>query len=471
MKKTIVKILSVILCLLMAFFFASCEQVEVSQPTPTPTEKPFEPQNAGELWAKIDETMNTIKSYETAANMLLVFYSQGMRIETSTVMKGIFVAEEGKEFSYTSGVVNMTNKEASLNETYTSTTAFYNGKMYIQNKMGDFDQKFCSDMTYSDFLVAQSDSFINDLDILGCTTSDFTKNEDGTWSLNFSGYTKKVINSFLKESSITEKELGGDILDMEIKVKADADFLVTKMNIALVFDESDNSGKLPALTMIQDYSNHNAVEPDYTLIKTEEFKEVADVRVLDKVEESIDNIKKATSGKVTIKTIQKTTVGSYKETENVTTTMSYSDAGGSFSYDISVAEQEGTAKYTYKNGVETVKYNGQTTQEAMSEDVARDIVEAYIEYSEFDNNSVVNIEKVNANVYKFIFGGTALTKWKEGFEQSGFKVTAVTQTYTITFEGEAVKQIDSNVSVKGTYSSMNFSTQINAVTNYSDIVQ
>lgn len=455
MKKLLLNAICLVLCLLMMLSFASCdsESQPTPAPTPTPTEKPFEPATVQELWNKINETMEALESYESKGDMQMTVYNVGMKIDTVSTVTSVFYIKEGNEFSYIDSEVKMTCKEASLDETYKNVVAFYNGKMYIQNKTGDFDQKFCSTMTYTDFLVAQSDRFISDIDMLGCTDASFSKNDDGTWSLDFSGYTKKVINAFLKESEITEKDLGGDIVDMEINVLADSAFLATKVTIKLVFDNDENSTTTPALSMVTEYSKHDAVEPDYTVIKTEEYVEVADVRILDKVEDGIENIENAKNADFELEVKETTEAFGNKNTYTEKDTISFGEENGGYYYNITAKTDQATITISYKNGVQTYKQGGQSQSAEMTDDTARSTIKTLINHAGFNKLAVSAIEKTGENVYKFTIGQPEATAYKQYFANNGVTFTSATQTIIVTMDGDNVKKVESKLVVKGSYKS------------------
>ena len=66
--------------------------------------------------------------------------------------------------------------------------------MFVSSEQGDSVQKLYSPLTkdeYIAYLEKQEDAL--DIDFEACVNKTFAKNEDKTWTLTYSGYTKKVI--------------------------------------------------------------------------------------------------------------------------------------------------------------------------------------------------------------------------------------------------------------------------------------
>ncbi|MBE7092970.1 MAG: hypothetical protein E7365_07335 [Clostridiales bacterium] len=446
MKKAAIKIVCLMMCLLLVISFSACDKInDFIAPTPTPTEKPYEPKDAQELWQKIDGIMNDLESYESKENANMIIFNTGYKMEATAEGKGIYYLKKGEEFFYNSAYTKMVCKEASIDEAYENLVAYNNGKMFLRNIEGKFERSFCSEMTYEEFLVAQSDQFLNELDVLACTDAKYTKNEDKSWTLDFSGYTKKAINGFLKDMEFTEKELGSDITDMKIHVIANELFYVTKMEIELVFDE-DATAK-PVIKVTSEYSKHNAVEPDRSIINEGSFAKVDDVRIIKTVKNAVKALKDARSGSFILDV--KETVGNthtYTETDTVT----YGEQNGGYYYDINAKLSQGTITIKYKNGTQTIKSGSESESGAMTDEMAKKFIESLVDQVGFNELYISAIEKQGENSFKFLISNPDNNQYDEFFKQNGIKKIGSDQTVIVTLENGEVKKIESKITVNGT---------------------
>lgn len=449
MKKSVIKVVSLILCLLFVVSFTSCDKIaNVEAPTPTPTEKPYEPKDAQELWQKVDGAMSEIESYESKEKATMTVFNLGYKMDVTSEGTGIYYVKKGEEFFYNSTLTKMFCKEASVDEAYENLVAYNNGKMFIRNIEGRFEQNFCSEMTYEEFLVAQSDKILGEFDVLSCTSAQYVKNDDGTWTLDFSGYTKKAINGFLKEADITEKELGTYVSDMKINVVANELFLATKMEIELVFDEESTAK--PVMKFSAEYSKHNQVVPDRTMINEGSYAKVDDVRIIENVEKAVKALKNARNGSFVLDVKETITALGEQNTYTEKDTVSFGEENGGFYYNISAKLSQGTVTIKYKNGTQTVKQGSNSETVASTDDESRKFIQNLIDQVAFDDLYITAIEKSSENSFKFIVSDPNEDLYDEFFKQSNIKKIFSTQNVIVTLEGGEVKTIVSTITFEGT---------------------
>lgn len=447
--KRIYSVFCFVLCAVMLFSFTSCKKNSTAGGSGE--EKPFEPSDAIALWNKIDETMCNIKSNETDMTMKMVQYLYGMKYDLSGTNHVIEVESDGDFYSYTQQSMTVTCEEAEYSETSESVTAYYNGKMYISNKSEGVDQKFCSAMTAEEFIEADSDDSIKDIDFTDCAKSEFSKNEDGTWNLKFSAYTKKQINVMLDGMEMEEGEMGADILDMEVTVLADTEFRAKQMSIKLVFEIEEDSTVIPEFAVTNNYSKFNEAQPNPDAIKTEEYTEVDDVRVLDNVEDSIKDIQNASSGKFKYDLKQSTRVYGQTSTYTEKNTITYGKENGGYYYDVS-ANISGT-KYTinYKGGKQTITQGSEKNSTSQSEEDAKAFIDGLIDCASYHAELVSKIEKTDEGVYKFTIDNPDISEIKQNLAASEIAVKSGSQEMIVTLSDGSVTRIENKLKINATY--------------------
>ncbi len=449
MKNQMLKISCLAMCLLLAISFTACDKItEIVAPTPTPTEKPYEPENTQELWKKIDGIMNDLESYQAKETAQMIIFNTGYKMEFSAQGKGYYFVKKGEEFFYNSTHTRMFCKELSMDESYETLIAYNNGKMFIGNVEGNFKSNFYSEMTYEEFLVAQSDKYLDEIDLLDCTKATYVKNADETWTLDFTGYTKKAINIFLKDMDLTEKELGSAITDMKVHVEANQQFYVTKMQIEFVFDE--NSTAKPSIKVISEYSDHNVLVVDRTIINEGNYTKVDDVRIIDIVKDSIKALKNARNGSFVLEVKETTKAFGETSTYTETDTVTYGEQNGAYFYDITAKLNQGTITIKYKNGTQTIKSGSQSESGAMTDETARQFVESLIDQVGFEPIYIYAIEKMNANSFEFHIMDSDNARYDEFFNQNGITKSSCVQSVLVTLENGEVKKFSSKTTLEGT---------------------
>ena len=105
--------------------------------------------------------------------------------------------------------------------------------------------------------------------------------------MEFSGYTKKSLDAFLKSMELKEDYFGADIDDMHITATCNKEFYATTISIKFVFD--DDASVKPKFDSKGTYSKFNEVTIDTSKINDADYKLVDDVYILDTVQENIND--------------------------------------------------------------------------------------------------------------------------------------------------------------------------------------
>ena len=175
MKKYI-RFLLPLMCAVLLLGLAACKQEE-------PVEPPYEPESASALWNKVDETMNALQTYEMTGDVKVVFYSTGYKFTINGTTNSVYTDES----VFNKTVTELACAELSLSQTTTSVEAYHEGKMYRAVDDGTYSQKFCSPMSMDEYADFKTDDLVVSIDIEDCTSAAFSKGEEDTWNLDFSG--------------------------------------------------------------------------------------------------------------------------------------------------------------------------------------------------------------------------------------------------------------------------------------------
>ncbi len=477
MKKFILYFNCFALCLIMALSFAACniEKGGKNGATATPVPTPFEPKTAQELFEKAEDTMESLQSYEAKSTVNMATNSYGVKISATLTGIDIKYLEKGNEFSYSSYEAETISKhqDADITQTQKEVKAYSKGKMYLLNKKEGVDQKFCSSMSYETFADLNKETrdysivgFFKNENVFSCSNNTFNKNDDGTWQIQLSGYDDNAIKSFMEDyDDAWEKTT---IKDIKTTLNINSSFCLTKMLFEVVFDE--NAQNEPKLQITVDFLNYNSVTPDYSLIDTTQFKEINSLEILEKVNNNYYKFAKLKSGNVVIEKVDTVLFGTETRSYSSKRTLAFDEVDGGLTYKIIVEEAGyGTTVFTYKDGERTVETNGEKTTGSESEDFAWSTVQTILNYDEFDRNSVVNIEKVSENVYKFTFGGSVIEDLKDYYESDYVTVRSITKTMIVAMDGNNIKKTECETKMDGYDETQHISCITKTTTIYTNI--
>ncbi len=414
----------------------------------------FKPKTANELWEKIDATMNKLNSYEADGTGKLTFQAMGFPVASELTMKTIVTDNNKKDFYYYSAseiTVKMDIPFMEQSETTKSIEAFHNGKMFISTESADSVQKFCSSLTadeYAEYREKQSTDS-DDIQFDDCTNAAFTHNEDETWTLSYSGYTKKTINQMMDSFGMNEETLDFDIEDMEITIQADKKFRVMEMKIKFVFD-AENTSSAPTFEMTTKYSNYNEVTPITDTLNPDDYKEIEDCRLLSDFEDMIEKLEDDKDGSFVMEMEQTISVLGQKETYTETDTVSYGEKDGKYFYDVTVKSTSyNNLKITYENGTQTLTLHGKNTTQEQTETEARAFINDLINTAKYGANHVSDIKKLEDGVYEIQCDNPDSSAFQAVFEGYNGNLTSIQQILKITVKDGGIVKIENDTSAEG----------------------
>lgn len=471
MKKYLFLLL--VLCLVV-FSFASCKSEKTDLPDETKEttagtnsddkpEEPKEPTDAAMLFEMIDKRMESLKSYETEHINTVTYYVYGTKVSAETkgkLVDMLDIKESPFYYEYVSTVVKM--EQMSYEQKMTSFVGYMDGKVYLMNDDGNPKQKICADMSAEDFLVYIADSRIEDFDFMDCKNSEFTKNEDGTWTLNLSGYTKKSLDYLLEELDFEDFGEGLKVLDVKFCFNADAQYRATSLRYEFVFDVEEGSTDVPEIIIIENYSKFDEVDRSSITVDTEGYKGVTDVKVIKSFGDKLEELYDLENGKFTLNINQTakvngTVVSEQKEKDVVL----YGKENGSYFYNIEADADNEKITWLYKNGVQTITVDGETQTATSTDSQAKKTVNDLINNIIYDVDNVSNIEKVSDNEYKLEIAYADEDLYAAVFEQLGVEDGYAKQVITFVMENEKITKITSEMDARGTLTYDGVTSDIN----------
>lgn len=405
----------------------------------------YEPESAIALWEKIDKTMDGVDSMKTDVIMDMRYYTMGYEVRMNS-SGSILVAPDSY---YADNRTSAKCEELSMAQEVSTVEAYYDGKMYTATNDGYYDQKFCSPMTWEDFRQSRSNGlFISEIDLAACTSCKFSNGEDNTWTLQFSGYTKKTIDEVLGSMMISDTELGVPITDMHVKVTADANFYIQKIDVSLVFAENETQ---PRLTVVARYSEFDNTQIEPMMLALSEYTQVADVRILDYMAQALKEKQDLAEGEFTldISTVYDMAKESvvYEEHDLIT----YGRKNGAYYYAIDSKMDDQSLTMTYQNGEQTVISGEQTQTVSQPEAEAKAFVDSLIDYARYSGISVTDIQKQETGVYVLSVEQVDLSLYQSSVAGTGIVLDSGSQTITAFFTDRKLSGIESKTVLNAKY--------------------
>ena len=423
----------------------------------------YEPLSAIALWEKINKTMDGVRSMKTDIIMDMRYYTMGYEVRMNS-SGSILLASDSY---YADNRTSARCEELSLAQEVSTAEAYYDGMVYTATNDGSYDQKFCSPMAWEDFRQSKSSGlFIGDVDLAACTSSKFSKGEDDTWTLQFSGYTKKTVDEVLDSMMISDTELGVAITDMYVKITADADFYIQKVDVSLVFAEDEAQ---PRLTIVARYSGFDNTKIDPAMLSLSEYTQVADIRVLDYVSQALKEKQDIAEGQFaldinTVYDMPKESVR-YEEHDLIT----YGRKNGAYYYAIDSKMDDQSLTMTYQNGEQTVTSGEQTQNVSQAEAEAKAFIDSLIDYARYSGISVTNIQKQETGVYILTVDRVDLSLHQSSVAGTGIILESGSQTITVYFAGSELTGIESETLLTAKYAEESIQMTITSSAQFGSI--
>ena len=428
------------------------------------TNPPSEPQSAGELWETINAAMDQLDSYEADGTGTMSLGMMGIQMTTDMKMKNIVSGAKGNDYydySLTEVSVKMTmpgESEPTEITSEKSVEAFHNGKIFISTESEERTHKYCSALTKDAYITYRNAKAqeLDQIDFNQCVKSEFKKNDDGTWSLQYSGYAKKTVNAMVESFGMTgDSPIDFEIEDMEVSIQADQNYQVKEMKIRFIFDEDDSAEvSVTAFEIVTQYTNFNAATPVTDQLNPADYTELPDCRIVFGLDAMLKEIE-AKGGSFTLDVtkavdfpvLQKVTVS--KESDIVT----FGEKDGGYFYH--VVSEHGSDKYdiSYENGTQTSfrLYSSNSPKESkpQTEEEAKSYISKILHSINFFPSSVSDVSIFEDQVYVIQCDSADTTDVSAAFASYRGEIYSVRQTIYVTVEDGKITQIKSNTFAEG----------------------
>ena len=465
--KRLLTVLCLVMCLAVMVCLASC-QGDVNEPDETKADetktqeteaettvedKKPEPATAMELWELVDKKMESANSYECDGTLDMIFYMNGFKFESKATAVQVMIGDEEKEdyYSYEFTKSEMSCDELSMKQTINAIQAYNEGYAFYSKLTDGNGNSFCSKMTPVEFEEHFSSSVSEDFEYGDCTKAEYKKNDDGTWTLSFSGYTKKAVGVFLKDIGMEDGELGADILDMNITMTANSDFYAIEIILEFVFDVEETDTAIPVLKQVQKYNNFDAATKITDTIKKDEYTEVADLRVIQNVEDALNDFAAAAEGSFTLDVKQEMKDSADSVVINEKDTVSFGKKNGGYFYVADCILSGQNVSITYKSGVQTITIGEETQNLPQTEEEAKDYVAGVLNSAAYSVDLISGMEKVKDGVYKLAVSEPDTEKYEAYLANYGITLKSATQEIVVTFDGDTLKSMESEVKILAEY--------------------
>ena len=445
MKKTMLLTCVLLVCAMLS---ASCGSViEAIRPAPKSPET---------LWARIGEAMGgDFAAYEMAMEMDMVMVVEGYVMESAAT--GVMIEDDGDDYYYYSETtVSVSCKELDMEQETRSISAYMDGKAFELRAEDGYERKLYSEMTKEEYLAYLADDEQEDADqepdFQDCTHAEFAQNEDKTWTLTYSGYTKKAINQITRTFDAQTDVFGADIVDMQVTFKASEDFRVTDVTIAFEFDVPEDQDKQPALEIrLQIKAVGDGITRVTDTIDPAKYREVDDLAIRKEIDQLIKDRYEAEKGSFRYVQDQIFKVMGQTEKFTETDTVQYGVKDGKFYYDVKAEYDDAEMTLSYKNGTCTVVWDGESVDEPQTEEEARALIEMLINDSTYGYNaeSITNIKDKGNGVWEIEQALGDAAEFEVIFTNMGGEYKSATQTITVTIRNDALVEIKTVVKASG----------------------
>lgn len=410
--------------------------------------------SAAELFEAIDAKMESYDSYESGLSVNFKAFVNG--IEFSTTAEGIDIRtgvnSDNPEF-YTQIKTTVSSPVLSSTQKVTMVEAYYGGNYFISNRGDGCNQKLYSPMSKEDAAEYNDDDGDDFFEFDECENREFVKNDDGTWTLTFSGYTEETIGEMIDDFGIDRSMLNADVSDVVVLITADEDLNATELKLDFAFEQTPGETSLPEISVACTFSKFGEAVIDPSPIDPEKYTKVDDIRLLDEIDDMWSSRLEVSEGEFTLTLSQSVTVMGESQYAQEVDKVVYGTGSDGYFYDIDA--ETGGVKYdiSYKNGVQSVVVDGQSTTQEQTEADARAFVEGLIDSCDFSKITITGIEKVSENEYSFTCEPDEA--YEAVFESMGATFRSVKRTITFTVEDGKIVKVFCNDDAKGAFTQGN----------------
>ena len=446
------KVLGLLVLVVAMLSLASCDVVKDFYESVIP------PMNAGDLATRINDRMDELDSYKAEMNGTMKVYIGGT--EMVSELSGVSIEMQGNSedyYYYDYSKVITKVKSLGYEEVSEEITAYNNGKAYVMTSDSEYNYAFFSVTEKERFIstLLSDDKEIDNFSTSGNKT--FAKNDDGSWVLDFSKFSKGEVDKFSSRMGIDDIA-GISVKDLNVKIKASAEYLVSEISIEFVFNtEASISRYTPELVLVIKYGDFNSANKE--VIKENEYTSVGDVAVLKQLSKKLDEVYHNDDGYLYLSVQQTVVPGSSSNNFTETDKIKYGAEEGKFHFEIdsTIKNNKSDKQFnqdcivTCRDGEMLVKpVLGSIQSYTKSEQEAKKYIKSLINPTNYDIKYVTEVNKISDDVYIIALSAdeslyqSALVNYDIS---SRYKVSSVYQIITVKTDDDGVVSMESELEV------------------------
>ena len=407
MKNKFIKLLSLAVCCIMLFgVMATLGSCGFFEKTPRAEDilALDEEERAYELFRIADRASSKADTFTAEVGLSLnIGLSDLMSIASESTTKVFIegaISEVYKEHSETDTTVTVTNgEEEPTVETVNTVQGFIDGKLYRSTEKAGSTSKMWSPITkleYFDHKEFLDDGIEIALTKDTCFTATLTYNDDGTWVATFTDFFSDALETYENyvEAISTYFPIGTELDDVTVEIGVTEDFLIDYIKVDYIYKNAENgSAPLPTVALAAEIFDYNATEVQNTDLS--EYTEIADIRVIDKLEKTLSVIADKKSAEFNVTSTQTNYLhGDTSEMEQ-TYNVTYSNTDGKFASSITHTDHLGVVTVTeYMNGKKIIAIDGGDEQVEESSDlIEKEYVKSLITSGSHLFLDIIDVEK------------------------------------------------------------------------------
>lgn len=285
-----------------------------------------------------------------------------------------------------------------------SVSGYRDGKMYEMTDRDGSKNALVSSISVEDFkahkefLVGYSDEEVEAVH-KSATVKDCIKNEDGTWSASYSGYSEENVLALIDYAFDPTVLIldGWKVKDIIFTVDADAEFLPTEWEYEIVFEKTEGDYTKPEAKTEIEFDNIGTAKAPAVDLST--YTEVEGLAELQKIRMLLGEMFAADSGSFTTDSEQKVEVAGTTQYNREIDAVTFKSENGKYSFKIDAQVNPPSisgsydAVINYANG--TFKMEGKdisTVTQEMTDSEARAYISRLYDPAGLSNAQISNIE-------------------------------------------------------------------------------
>jgi len=408
----------------------------------------IEPKDAEELWERIDEKMDDLKSYRVEVEADISFEYMGSEVEGEMSMTTVSIGDEDDKNPY---YYTRTQSKMSIDglnvENSDELEVYEDGKMYVCKNSADRYSRIYSALTPKEFDDYRSDDDnVFDLSPDDASIRDMEKLDDGEWSLSFSNFDRDSLDELVEDLGFDafRDEMGIDITDVSVRLTTDKKFRVKEMTVEFL----SASSKEAFISMTALYSEYNAAEK--VEFDKSQYREVDDARIAGWVYGYLNDVIDEEEVSFDLKVEQKVKLGakvlsSYGETDAV----NLRNKNGIFTYEIDAKISGQSVTIDYASGNQMINTGGKTQTVAQSELEAIAFIKSLMNVVDYKPLLVEDITKTGNNLYTVNLTIHDLNEYKNLMRSLNDNYQSNITYIIVEMDEEEVKSIESYIEIKG----------------------